>query len=115
MKPPMLKRRVVTVAVLALSLGACGGGDDDGEGAADNGVTVENTSFQPSSVSVQAGDTVTWTFKDSFDHTVTADDKSFDSGGKTDGATFEHTFPTAGTFTYTCTIHSSMTGTVTVS
>lgn len=115
-EPPMFKRRVAMVAVLALSVGACGNGDDDevSEGAA-GAVTVENTSFQPSSVSVQAGDTVTWTFKDAFDHTVTADDKSFDSGGKADGDTFEHTFPTAGTFTYKCTIHTSMTGTVTVS
>lgn len=100
--------------MLVLSVGACGNDDDSPEGAAD-GVTVENSSFSPSSTSVKAGNSVTWTFEDAFDHTVTADDKSFDSGGKRKGDTFEHTFPTAGTFTYKCTIHPTMTGTVTVS
>ena len=112
----MRRRRLVMTAVLALSvLGVCGGGDDDDSADAGSGVTVENTSFSPASLSAKAGDTVTWTFKDAFDHTVTADDKSFDSGGKKSGDTFEYTFPTAGTFTYKCTIHTSMKGTVTVS
>lgn len=114
----MRRRRLVMTAVLALSvLGACGDGDDDDSegGSSGSGVTVENSSFAPQSFSAKAGDTVTWTFKDAFDHTVTADDKSFDSGGKKSGDTFDHTFPTAGTFTYKCTIHTSMTGTVTVS
>lgn len=119
MNARMIRRRVALVAVLALSfLGACGGGDDDSDGAPGDGaaaVTVEGSSFKPSSVSVKVGDTVTWTFKDSFDHTVTADDKSFDSGTKKSGdAPFEHTFATAGSFTYKCAIHPSMTGTVTV-
>src|SRR5688500_7100365 len=99
----MHRRHLMMTAVLALLvLGACGDGDDDGEGAgtgAGSGVTVENSSFSPSSISAKVGDTVTWTFKDAFDHTVTADDKSFDSGGKKSGDTFDHTFPTAGTFT----------------
>lgn len=115
----MIRRLVALVAVLALSsLVACGGGDDDNEGAAGGGgkgVTVESSSFKPSTVSAKVGDTVAWTFKDSFDHTVTADDKSFDSGAKKSGdPSFEHTFATAGTFAYKCTIHPSMTGTVTV-
>ena len=115
----MRRRRLVMTAVLALSvLGACGDGDDDdsdASGGSSSGVTVQNSSFSPPSLTAKVGDTVTWTFKDAFDHTVTADDKSFDSGGKKSGDTFEHTFATAGTFTYKCTIHTSMTGTVTVS
>lgn len=113
----MRKRAMAMAALLVVPvLGACGDDSDDDETSdTAGGVTVENTAFSPSSLSVKAGDSVTWTFKDSFTHTVTADDKSFDSGGKTDGDTFEHTFPTAGTFTYKCTIHTTMTGTVTVS
>ena len=113
----MRERRVVLIAVLALSvLGACGDGDDDeDDGATGGGVTVENSAFSPRSLSAKVGDSVTWTFKDSFDHTVTADDESFDSGGKKSGDTFQHTFASAGTFTYKCTIHTTMTGTVTVS
>ena len=83
-----------------------------GEGAA---VTVEGTAFKPPAVTAKVGQAVTWTFKDSFGHTATADDKSFDSGTKQGGATFVHTFTKAGTFTYHCTIHPGMKGTVTVS
>jgi plastocyanin len=45
---------------------------------------------------------------------VTADDGSFDSGSLATDATFSQTFDAAGTFAYHCTIHPSMTGTITV-
>jgi plastocyanin len=45
---------------------------------------------------------------------VTADDASFTSDTIAGGATFSHTFDTAGTFAYHCTIHSQMKATVTV-
>ena len=48
-------------------------------------------------------------------HTVTADDGSFDGGPLATGATFSQTFSTAGTFSYHCKIHPSMTATITVS
>ncbi|HVF74058.1 MAG TPA: plastocyanin/azurin family copper-binding protein [Acidimicrobiales bacterium] len=106
--------------LLALLVGACGGGDDDAADAPTTTspigvVSVQNSSFAPPSVSVKVGQKVTWTFRDSFSHTATADDGSFDSGRKSADATYEHTFATAGTFTYKCTVHPSMTGTVGVS
>jgi plastocyanin len=57
---------------------------------------------------------VTWANADIEKHTVTADDGSFDSGDVAAGASFQHTFATAGTVKYHCIIHESMTGTVTV-
>jgi len=118
--------------LLALLFGACGGGDDEAAdrtvstpttstsssaapGAGGTAVRVQNNAFAPSAVSVKVGETVTWTFADAFSHTATADDGSFDSGRKSADATFAHTFAKAGAFTYKCTIHSSMTGTVNVS
>jgi plastocyanin len=77
-------------------------------------VTIANFAFGPASISVPVGSTVTWTNQDSTNHTVTADDGSFDSGPLAPGATFSQTFDTAGTFTYHCAIHSSMKGTITV-
>jgi len=48
-------------------------------------------------------------------HTITADDNnSFLSRNIVPGSTFEHTFATAGTYAYHCSIHPAMKGTITV-
>jgi len=69
--------------------------------------------FFPAEQSIAAGDTVEWTNQMGFDHTVSADDGSFDSklGG---GQKFSHTFNSAGSFPYKCRIHPFMTGKITV-
>jgi plastocyanin len=83
--------------------------------AANSSVSIQNFSFQPQGVTVNVGESVTWTMKDAnTQHTVTADDSSFNSGGLNTGQTFSHTFTQAGSFSYHCNIHPSMTGTVTV-
>ena len=82
--------------------------------AAGDAVSIANFSFQPATLTVPVGTTVTWTNNDSAGHTVTADDGSFSSDTLGSGATFSQTFATAGTFAYHCKIHPSMTATVTV-
>ena len=77
-------------------------------------VSIVNMSFTPASITVTPGTTVTWNNIDNMTHTVTADDNSFDSGNIGAGSSFAKTFPVAGTFTYHCTIHPSMIGTVVV-
>jgi len=77
-------------------------------------VTIKDFKFAPDSLTVSAGTTVTWTNQDSTQHTVTADDGSFDSGPLAQGGTFTHTFETAGTFSYHCNIHPNMKATITV-
>lgn len=78
-------------------------------------VDIRQTAYNPSTVNASAGQTVTWKFDDSgTQHTVTADDGSFDSGPQSSG-TFTHTFATAGRFAFHCKIHASMTGVVVVS
>ncbi len=77
-------------------------------------VTIQNFAFNPATITVSVGGSVTWTNKDNTGHTVT-----FDQGGTTSdtiqpGSTYNQTFQTAGTFTYHCKIHPTMTGTVTV-
>ena len=83
--------------------------------ATSNSITIDNMAFNSSSIAVKAGTTVTWTNNESITHTVTADDASFDSGNMKQGDKFTHTFNTAGTFSYHCKYHSSMTGSVSVS
>jgi plastocyanin len=80
-------------------------------------VLIEDFSFQPAHIQVQAGATVTWTHGvDSEPHTVSADDGAFDSGNLDgEGATFKFTFQEAGEYSYFCRIHEVMLGLVTVS
>jgi plastocyanin len=77
-------------------------------------VTIDNFAFAPATLTVKVGGTVTWTNRDEEPHTVAATDGSFHSPGMGTGATFSHTFPTAGKFDYVCSIHPSMHGTVVV-
>lgn len=79
-----------------------------------NSVTMAGMVFSPSNITVKSGTTITWTNNDNISHTVTADDNSFNSGTLAAGATFSHTFNTAGVIHYHCNFHSMMVATVTV-
>jgi plastocyanin len=72
--------------------------------------------FEPKTITVSAGQSVTWTFQEqSMQHSVTADDGTFDSCLHGAGFTFAVTFAKAGTYAYHCSIHAQMTGRVIVS
>jgi plastocyanin len=70
--------------------------------------------YAPDTITVKAGDTITWTNDGSLVHTVTPDNGGFDSGVLNKGDTWTHTFDTAGTFTYHCTPHPWMKATIVV-
>ncbi|MGZ3708631.1 MAG: hypothetical protein ACXWPM_07495, partial [Bdellovibrionota bacterium] len=59
---------------------------------------------------IQPGQSVMWINDDSTEHTVTADDGSFDSGPIAPGGNFVHVFDTNQTVNYHCSIHTTMTG-----
>jgi plastocyanin len=82
--------------------------------AASSGVTIENFLFSPKSVSVQVGDTVTWTNRDAAPHTATAGDGSFGTGTLKKGQSGSHKFTKAGSIAYICSVHPNMKGTVVV-
>ena len=83
--------------------------------AQDHGeVTIVDFAFEPATIEVSAGATVSWTNTGEVVHTVTADNGSFNSGEMNPGATVTGTFNTPGTFTYHCSIHPDMTGTLVV-
>jgi len=131
--------RLASLCVLVLSalvlLAACGGGSTGtGSGTtattptqANNAPVVMITTdssgtftFSPATITIKAGTTVTWKNVTSVAHTVTSDDggKAFDSGTSNPIAaqtgTFSFTFKTSGTFTYHCSFHPFMKGTVIV-
>lgn len=82
--------------------------------AAEHAVQIGDDAFNPGTMTVAVGDTITWTNADSSPHTVTAEDGSFDSGNLDEGQGFAHTFTEPGTYEYRCDYHSDMTATVVV-
>ena len=117
------------VAVLLAAFTACGGDDPVAPGGGDGGgggggttpvatTSVSITSglaFEPPAISVIGGATVTWTWANSTVHNVTFAAGSITSSGDQGGGTYSTAMPaTAGTYSYGCTIHPSMTGTVQV-
>lgn len=80
--------------------------------SASHSVVIKNFAFKPGRLSIKRGDSVTWHFEDgSMPHNVTA--KSFHSSTKASG-TFTQRFTKNGSFSYTCTIHPWMTGSIVV-
>lgn len=73
-----------------------------------------NWGFEPADVTVPAGATVVWHNAGSQTHTVTADDRSFDSRDLAPGADWQRAFPAAGDFAYHCRPHPWMKGVVRV-
>lgn len=82
--------------------------------AAEESVTIDGFAFDPAGLTINVGDTVTWTNDDDVAHTATADGGGFDTGNIAANASDGVTFDQAGTFAYHCTIHPQMTGTITV-
>lgn len=81
-----------------------------------NEVVIDNFAFGPGTLTVPRGTKVTWTNKDDDVHTVVsdADSKLFKSPALDTDESFNFTFSKAGTFTYICSIHPRMHGTVVV-
>ena len=76
-------------------------------------VQIKGFAYDPATITVPKGTTVTWAQMDSgVQHTVTGTD--FDSGILNGGDTFKWTFKKTGTFSYTCSTHSNMIGIVVV-
>jgi plastocyanin len=77
-------------------------------------VVLRNTTFVPGRIQITAGTTVVWRNEDQLIHSVTATDKSFDSGLLQPGKTYRHTFDKPGQYSYYCMPHPFMKGVVVV-
>lgn len=130
--------RAITIPVLmavgALALGACGGGEEQAAttGTAPQSSTVQprdqsqapgtatvsmrNIKFTPATVSVKSGQAVKWLNDDAVAHTATAQGGQFDSGTVEPGGTYQYKPTQAGTIRYLCSIHGAQqSGTIQVS
>ena len=77
-------------------------------------VSIVDFAFDPPSLEVAAGTTVTWVNDGEAPHTVTAEDWSFDSGIMDPGASYSVTFDEAGEIGYRCDLHPDMVATISV-
>lgn len=81
-------------------------------------VDIQGFAFQPASITVKKGTTVTWTNRDDARHDVTADDDSVAGAPQSElfgkGESYSFTFDTVGEFEYHCSPHPYMEAKVTV-
>ena len=119
-----MRRFVIPALLAAAVLGVAGcqeetGGDVQTDATTppsvpEGEVLVKSVAFTPNELRTAAGKPVTWRFDDGgLEHTVTADDNSFDSGRLGSG-TYARTFDSPGNINYHCTVHSRMRGTIIV-
>jgi plastocyanin len=77
-------------------------------------IDIEDFAFNPETVTMVIGTTIKWSNKDTAKHTVTGDDGSWGSSTMNKGDDYSFTFSEVGTYTYHCTFHPSMAGTIIV-
>lgn len=114
-----IRSRLILAALaglLVLALSACGTGDaSTAAPAADTGgptVTIQDMAYTPETLTVEAGATVTWIWRDgAIAHDVKG--AGFKSKVMAEG-TFSHRFDKPGTCDYVCTLHPNMTGAIEV-
>ncbi len=112
--PQRLTLAFTSTALLAVMIVAGAAGASPAQAQGTTAVSIVDFAFQPASVTVPVGATVTWTNNGMAPHTSTSSAGGWDSGSLTSGQSFSFTFPRAGSFSYICTIHPSMMGTVVV-
>lgn len=75
-------------------------------------ISIQDLSFSPALIEIQAGSTIVWTNKDGMEHTVSSD--TFQSQKLGQGQTFSQIFNEVGEFNYFCSIHPNMKGKIIV-
>ncbi len=75
--------------------------------------TITDSEYKPNDITINVNEVVTWISDSDLEHTVTADDGSFDSGKMARGEAFANVFSRPGTYTYHCVVYG-FTGKITV-
>ena len=103
------------IAFLNLSLFARGGEMKNADGAKQNKIEIKDFAFNPKTITVKSGDKVTWINRDEEPHTIVSVEKQFKKSTALDtDQEFTITTGARGTYTYFCSVHPKMTGTIVV-
>ncbi len=79
-----------------------------------NTITIQNTAFNPTTLNIKPGTTVTWINKDNETQDIVSSG-IFDSGNLTTNQSYNYTFNQSGSFPFHSTVDSNLTGTIVVS
>ena len=105
------------ISLLNLSVFALGGEmkDVDSPRSKQNRIEIKDFAFNPQTLTVKSGETVTWINRDEEPHTVVSVEKQFKKSTALDtDQEFTITAGAPGTYTYYCSVHPKMTGTIVV-
>ena len=102
---PKIRITVLLCVLSSLFLSAIAGEMKDAGniGASENRIEIKDFAFSPQTITVKSGETITWINRDEEPHTIVSVEKQFTI---TAGA--------PGTYTYFCSVHPKMTGTIVV-
>jgi plastocyanin len=114
-------KKIVACSLFSLFLWSCGGDSTPTAptptpvATSTTSVAVSDDFFNPASIQVSRGVTVIWTWSSNRIHNVTFADNAITDSGDQGGGMYQTAMPTAsGLYTYQCTVHAGMNGSVTV-
>ena len=105
------------IAFLSLSVVALGGDmkNDSATSGKQNRIEIKDFAFNPQTLRVKFGEKITWINRDEEPHTVVSVEKQFKKSSALDtDQEFTITAGAPGTYTYFCSVHPKMTGTIIV-
>ena len=113
------KKAVLLTTLIVLNFCLAAWGDDAASGAAvgdrRNTIEIKDFAFSPPVLTVKSGERVTWINRDDEPHTVVSVGKQFQKSSALDtGDKFTITAGAPGTYTYFCSVHPKMTGTIVI-
>jgi plastocyanin len=116
---PRNKIIALLCAISCLNLSAFALADDmkdaDSTSSKQNTIEIKDFAFNPQTITVKSGEKITWTNRDEEPHTIVSVEKQFKKSSALDtDQTFTITAGAPGTYTYFCSVHPKMTGTIVV-
>jgi plastocyanin len=103
------------ISCLNLSAFALAGDTKDPGTSKQNTIEIKDFAFNPRTITIRSGEKITWTNRDEEPHTIVSVEKQFKKSSALDtDQTFTITAGAPGTYTYFCSVHPKMTGTIIV-
>ena len=114
---PKIKIAALLCGISSFSLVAFAGDmkDTGSSGAGQNKIEIKDFAFNPQTITVKSGEKITWINRDEEPHTVVSVEKQFKKSSALDtDQDFTVVAGSPGTYTYYCSVHPKMTGTIVV-